>query len=326
MGCRFIWLIAKSALKVNAVAHSKRTLPLLKLLDNFKINEYDLVVAHTLAALYPVFSISKNEKRKFAFDVEDFHPGEKIFSDAMNEKLRREKLLKRMLPFATYISGAAPLISDNIEKLVPGTKVITVLNYFPASEFVEPADLTSDKLKLVWFSQNINAGRGLELVLSVWKEVSILFELTLIGKIDTNFYKEWLEMYPSIVVVNPLTQEALHKDLSLFDIGLAIDVATDDFNRELAITNKILAYYQAGLYILATDTPAQRDFIERNDSHGMVTPQTPESLLAALKKMYSIKTELRGSRGQRFANASLSSWENESLVIKSEWEKIRQIK
>jgi hypothetical protein len=45
------------------------------------------------------------------------------------------------------------------------------------------------------------------------------------------------------------------------DIGLALESKTADFNRDICLTNKILAYAQAGLYIFATDTFGQRDFL-----------------------------------------------------------------
>ena len=320
---RFLWKFKKRSVKLSAFAHSKGTKPLLHLLNSLlRSDKYDLIVAHTLAALYPSAYIAKKYASNFAFDVEDFHPGEKIFKDAVNEKMRREIIMKNILSSASYVTAASGLISKNVEQLVPGLKVVTVLNYFPGSEFVRPVLSTGDKLKLVWFSQNINAGRGLELILSVWEYLKPKFEITLIGKIDNNFYKKYIIQHPDINIKAPISQNELHKSLSTYNIGLAIDIDNDDYNRKLAITNKILAYYQAGLYILATDTMAQQDFINEHPSHGVIIEQTSSSLRDTLIKMYSDKSRIRLKSEQRFIDASASSWEVESKIIKNEWDNI----
>src|ERR1035437_8208759 len=257
-----IWWLNKNSLQLSAMAHSKRTIPLLKLFKKLRSNKYDLIVAHTLAALYPSSCFAKNIKCDFAFDVEDYHPGEKIDTDIVNEKKRREILLKKILPQTRYVTSASYLIGKNVEGLVVGVKTKTVLNYFQKNEFIELCLNKSTKIKLVWFSQNRNAGRGLELVLAIWEDAKNYFELTLIGKLDTYFYENCIKQHPDIIIKGPMEQKDLHKDLASYDIGLAIDVDHDDFNRQLAITNKILAYFQSGLYILATNTPAQRQLID----------------------------------------------------------------
>ena len=113
---RILWCFNKSSLRLSAMAHSKRTIPLLKLFKSLQSNKYDLIVAHTLAALYPAAYLAKKNNCNFAFDVEDYHPGEKISTDIDNEKKRREILLQKILPQTTYITAASPLIGSNIER------------------------------------------------------------------------------------------------------------------------------------------------------------------------------------------------------------------
>lgn len=320
--CRILYFIFKKNITINAYACTKRSFLLNRFLKNhFGHKRFDFIVAHTLSTLSAVQKHSARINCPFGFDVEDYHPGEKIFSDATNEKKRRELLIRRLLPSASYISAASPLISAAVKELA-NVKVTTVLNYFPTEEFAEPCPVNTEKIKLVWFSQNIDAGRGIELVISSWDKLKQNFELTLIGKVNNKFYEEWLSKYTDIIIINPLSQKALHKNLSHYDVGLAIDVDHDDHNRKLAITNKLLAYYQAGLYILATDTLAQSNFLEKNYLHGRLTKQDPSSTFDTLKEIFSEKEKIRSGKYDRFINASKSSWETESLIVKNEWEKI----
>jgi hypothetical protein len=320
---RIIWPMFPRSLKLTALAHSKRTLPMLRLLKKENNVKYDLVVAHTLASLYPSVMFSKKNQCPFSFDVEDYHPGESIESDAGREKVRREFLMRELLPGAQYISAASPLIAGNVEALVKQSTVKTVLNYFPSGEFSEPVLPGTDKIKLVWFSQNINAGRGLELILAIWDSVKSDFELTLIGKLDDDFAKNWLKDHNDIIVRSPMAQKELHHELSAFDAGLAIDVSNDDYNRELAITNKILAYFQAGLYILATNTRAQDQFIKQHPMHGIISEQSASSIQNSLKRIRYDIENIRSQRQLRFSNASLFSWEKESAILKREWKKLQ---
>ena len=77
----------------------------------------------------------------------------------------------------------------------------------------------------------------------------------------------------------------------------------------MALSNKILAYFQAALYIVTTNTPAQRDFIEQHPLHGILTEQTSSSMHDTLNKIYASKEQIRVESKLRFTNASLSSWE-----------------
>ena len=191
-------------------------------------------------------------------------------------------IMKTVLPGAKYISASSPLIADFTENLclTDGKKVIRVLNYFSGSEFKAPAVASSHKIKLIWFSQLISAGRGLEILLSEWSKIQENFELTLIGSSDLAFSRY---IPDGIKIIQPVSQIELHEQLAQYDIGLALDLTNRDVNRDIALTNKILAYYQAGLYILATDTAAQKDFITHHpDSGRTFYNRTIRSLCCAL--------------------------------------------
>jgi hypothetical protein len=74
-------------------------------------------------------------------------------------------------------------------------------------------------------------------------------------------------------IIETIPQAGLNKYICSFDIGLAIEQKTSDFNRDICLTNKIFAYSQAGLYILATNTSAQKLFMEEHAGLGVVSGQ-----------------------------------------------------
>lgn len=319
--CKLIYPLFKNSLKVNAYASTKRTYLLDKFLKSKPNGHYDFIIAHTITTLYAVKQYAQKIGKPFAFDVEDYHPGEKIQMDIINEKQRRERLLREILPLASYVSTASPLINESIKKLTT-VDPLTILNYFPKNEFLPPINSSGNKLKLIWFSQNINARRGLELVLSSWDKLKFNFQLTLIGKLDNDFHEKYISKHHDIIIKGPLLQEDLHKELFLYDIGLAIDVDKDDYNRSIAITNKMLAYFQAGLYIVATDTPAQQEFIKINPDHGVMVKQDSISMFNALSNIFECKKEIRKNSELRFVHASLFSWETESEKLEYVWRKL----
>ena len=107
-------------------------------------------------------------------------------------------------------------------------------------------------MKFVWFSQQIDKGRGLELILPVLDQFRDQIELHLIGNPKKQFEEEFLEERKFIFLHNTMPQSELHIILSEYDVGLALEPGKD-LNNKLAISNKIFAYAQAGLHVLATD-------------------------------------------------------------------------
>jgi glycosyltransferase involved in cell wall biosynthesis len=321
--CKKLYAIMPRNIAVNAFASSKRTVLLnreVKQLASQK--KMDLVLAHTLPCLYAAYKLKKNNKLAFAFDVEDYHPGEKAHIDAVNETKRRNYLFNTCLPQAEYVSCASPLIASYTAKhLKHEGQVLTINNSFPLSEFEQPQPVTGNRIQLVWFSQHISHGRGLEPLLEALETVNDQFHLTLIGSVDELFFNKHIEAHKNfITLVPPLPQNELHKMLARFDVGLALEQTSTDINRNIALTNKIIAYMQAGLYVLATDTAAQKQLLEENPSYGILSGQDKNALAVALQTIAKNLTHIRNSRLQRYEAAGTFSWEKESKKLALKWE------
>jgi len=320
--CGLIYPFLPNVLFINAFASSKAAVQLF--LSVWKMRA-DFVISHSSASIYPAYALAKRLKIGFAVDVEDFHPGETINTDAEREKMRRIFLLQTVLPKAQYVTYASPLIGNHTLNLLekPLEKSFLINNSFSEYEFSLNPYNPDSKIKMVWFSQNISYKRGLELIISALNNKRNQVSLCLIGNADQAFCQEWIEPNLDFIqLVKPISQSELHQMLADFDVGLASEVAVADFNREIALTNKIFAYAQAGLYIIATDTPAQTQFIMENQSMGVLCAQTWESFSDTINNVIDHIGEIRKAKPSRFLKAKELSWEVESLKLIKAWKEL----
>ena len=324
---RTIYPLFRNNLLVNSYASNKASILLWRHLKR-RHRSYDVVFAHSAGSLFPAWRFGDKVDVPFYFDVEDYHPGELIRIDASNERRRREYLMKRLLRKAKGITTASPLIGKYTLKLIgghPNHKVI--LNSFSQSEFKAPeANEIANKIKIVWFSQKISAGRGLEqlfgALIKTDKSAASSFGLTLIGEMDEVFKQSVI--IPAITHlgdqfdfshIESLPQVSLHSELQKHDVGLSLEFAGNDFNRELCLTNKIMAYAQAGLYILATDTKAQVDFLNDNPYLGAICGQSANLISHALQQITKQQSEIQKGAMHRFEMSKNLAWEKERVKL-----------
>ncbi len=299
----------KNAALANAV--SRRNVGLLAAVT--KITSADWVIGHNPGALWATLYAGKRLKCKMGFDVEDYHPGE---GNDMHLQGLTKKLMQQVLPKMDYVSFAAPLIMAAVKKDVKcnDQNWFTVLNYFPAEEFATKESFMTGPLKLVWFSQNISFGRGLELILPSVKSNPEKLELHLYGNINEDFKEENLDGMNNIILHGAISQIKLHEELAKFDIGLALDIPTD-INRELAITNKLLTFLQAGLYVMATNTKSQHLFMASFPDMGICFDYERNNSDQIIKSILNNMNSLRNHRKERFEKFRKNNWEMESLKL-----------
>jgi hypothetical protein len=279
-----------------------------------KVNtRYDWVIAHNPGAFFPALDFSLKIESKLGIDVEDYHPGETNDRIISNRVLR---LMEKTLKKTNYVSFAAPLIQKEVESNF-NTKFngFTIINGFPSNEFISPKDINNEKLKLVWFSQNISLGRGLEKLIPAINKLEKEVELHLIGNYSPDVSLLLNSKTENIIIHKPMSQKELHSFLGDFDIGLAFDPMLNK-NRELAITNKIIAYAQAGLHILCVESMGQRNFLEEYSINGTVVNFEHVEIENAILKLIGMKTKIRKQKINQFETAKKIAWEeiNSSLI------------
>jgi glycosyltransferase involved in cell wall biosynthesis len=215
-----------------------------------------LYIAHNLAALPAAVFAAKKNKVKCGFDAEDFHRNE--ISDDPNhaDVLLKSFLEEKYLPQTNYITASSLPIANLYQKLFPNQKSGSVLNVFPLVKEVQiPVFKINKPLKLVWFSQYIGLGRGLETVFEALGKVPEMdFELHLIGFLSAEM-KQYLAANS---FTNQIRSDKLIQFITQFDVGLATENSYP-LNRDICLTNKIFSYMQAGLAVLASDTTAQSE-------------------------------------------------------------------
>lgn len=310
----FLWPIFKTNLLLTAYASNKRSILIHQYLKK-TVPNCDLVIAHTLGALYPVYSFSQKYRIPFSFDMEDYHPGELIKTDEQNEKYRREFLLRNILPESLFTSFASPLFEMELRKIlhkdVP--KSVIIHNGFHQHEFnfIDPVN-NEDKIQLIWYSLTIAEGRGLEKILPIIAKLEDKVHLTLVGNLTADFDKRYLISSSGFIThLGYLSQDKLHALLCEADVGLALEQVDTDLNRNLCLTNKIISYCQAGIYIFASDTLAQKDLIENYPALGIISTNFNDDLNVVIE---SIK-EIRANKKNRFEIGKQFSWESEQKKL-----------
>ena len=299
-----------------ARAVSRRNILIIEALE--KVNRPDWVIGHNPGALYATAYAAKKFNCRSGFDVEDYHPGEG--HDLSLQRLSLE-LMKKCLPSLTYLTFASDSIRQACMDAIPSLKTKlgrVVNNAFPQAEFRSPDSLTEPVLRLVWFSQHISYGRGLEQLIPVIDSNHEKLNLTLYGNADSAFQSAF-QKYKGVDWKGPMDQKSLHMMLSNFDAGLAIEPGKD-FNNELALSNKMLAYLQAGLYIVATDTIEQKRFLSDYPSHGIVIKKDFSDLEKVLLNLYGDISNVRRLATQRHENADAISWDVVSKVTAAIWQ------
>ena len=312
---RYLSIWVDLPLKILSLAVSRRSLLLLNTLD--RVQSASWVIGHNPGALYPTIVASRKFNCKSGFDVEDYHPGE-----GNNPQLQKNtlNLMKKVFLGFSYVSFASDSIMDECNKQIDltTTRKLVINNAFSQSEFTVPEEISDEKLRLVWFSQHIDKGRGLESVISIVKKHGDKMKLTLFGNCNIMFREQYINGNDAIILGGVVKQSELHSMLAQYDIGLAAEDAISDMNRNICLTNKIWAYFQSGLFILASDTIAQKRFLENYSSHGICYDNV-ENLEAALLKLYEDKLTVRNHKKPRYENAQQMSWESESKKLQTNW-------
>jgi hypothetical protein len=304
------------SLRLTAYSLNKRSI-LLNLNLNKNKKQYDWIIAHNPGAFFPAFTFSKRIGCKLGLDIEDYHPGE---TNDFKKSQRILKMMQNILPKANYCSFASLQIKNEVEQQLAGNtrNWLTIINGFPREEFISPIEDNSEKLKLIWFSQNIAENRGLEYFINATNKLYNEIELHLIGNLTKENSEKLLSNLNGIYIHEPLSQRELHVFISRFDIGLAIEPGKD-FNNSIALSNKLLAYVQAGLYVIATPTFGQLGFLNNSNLNYSIVNLEEAEIFNCLKKLLQTKHLNRLNKQEQFKNAQKYAWEEINMPLIEAW-------
>jgi hypothetical protein len=300
-----------------AYASGKRSYLLHKYLKKSK-DQHDWIIAHNPAAFFPAYWLSNKSETRLGIDVEDYHPGE---TGSKENGLKLIRLMRTVLNHAAYISFSSPLIKNETLAQIcsPVCDQFIILNGFNGADFTKPMNQISGNLKLIWFSQYIDAGRGLEEILPALEHIKTI-ELHLIGELRNSFHDTYLREKEFIFLHGTMTPSELNAAMVHFDIGLALEPGKD-LNNNLAVSNKIITYAQAGLYILASHTPAQDQFLRESNLDYTQTDLSEKSLIDILLELQEKKELIRAERLKRYEQGRCYDWEKSGDILYKRWMK-----
>lgn len=305
---------------ITATGANRRSAQIKRLLGQKKIKT-DFIIAHNPGAFYPAAYWAKRRNVPYAIDVEDYHPGEG--NDPLQRQMQ-ERLMQQTLPGAAYVSYASEPIMQETHKLLDAKNIsdrhFVINNVFEENEFIlsPPA---SGPLQLFWFSQNVDANRGLEIVLPVLDNFSTQLQLNLLGNRRQHFYEKHLAHRSYINCIEPVTQKELHRVAGQFDVGLAIEPGAD-LNNTLLLSNKIWVYFQSGLYILATETHGNKSFVNRFPAHASYVSLDPERFHQSITDLLKNIHTIRKDKETRWRNAQQHGWSTEGRKILKYWNRV----
>ncbi|RZJ76724.1 MAG: hypothetical protein EOO47_18250 [Flavobacterium sp.] len=270
------------------------------LLDKAKSIKADLYIAHNLGALPVAVLASKKHYAKCGFDAEDFHRQEQ--TDNKNSLAFRlaQFIEDKYLPGVDYLTVASPLIGKEYEKFYPNLNPVIINNVFPAS-YIQVKKLSDEgeKLKLFWFSQTIGKGRGIEDAIKALASIKRKhISLTLLGNINEANQAYFLGLandyrleQEQLNFVSPVSPDKVFELANKYDIGLALESGFC-LNNDIALSNKIFTYLTSGLAVIASETSAQKEFIEKYPTIGVSYPIGNVEALAIIINNYDTNREL----------------------------------
>jgi hypothetical protein len=317
-----LWRLFSKYIKLStakkAQAISRRNRLLLKAIG--KADRPDMVIGHNPGTLYATYFAAQHFRCRSGFDVEDYHPGE---SNPVQVQRLTKVLMQELLPHFDYVSFAsAPIMKQCVEdddiSNIPSSLLLN--NTFPENEFDANFKIHSGKIKLIWFSQHISFNRGLEGIIDILKNYPDEMELHLYGHVNPDFEAAYLYNNKQVILHGVQPQKELHHELALYDIGLALEPGKD-LNNELAVSNKMMAYLQSGLFVIATNTEGHTQMLANLQGHGILIKKDFSDTMNQFQLVIDTIEYIRFNRVARFNHAMSYSWEKHAAVLSQEWKK-----
>jgi glycosyltransferase involved in cell wall biosynthesis len=253
----------------------------------------DLYIGHYIAGLHAAGVAAQKHKAQLGFDAEDFHPGEE--SDDLRIEIVRVVEAEWLLR-CRHFTAAAPLIGKAYAERYGLAIPATVLNVFPlamAPKQAAPPRHADAPLRAYWFSQTIGLDRGLQSFLQGMAIAGTRVVLEVRGDDRWGYGRTLLAMARDLGIGDRLkllptaAPDEMVRLAAAYDLGLSLETDVSE-NRQLCLTNKIFTYLLAGVPVVMSDTPAQRQLSPKlGEAAALVSLSDPEAMAAAIDRLAS---------------------------------------
>lgn len=281
----------------------------------------DLYIGHNLAALPATVVTAKKQKRPCGFDAEDLHRYEISSDPSHPDVLLKSYIENKYLPQLHYLTVSSEPIGAAYHKLFPRLLPKVVRNVFPKSDLKARAlSLHHEPVRLFWFSQTLGTQRGLQDIVGALAQLPRQsYELHLLcdrPAYTLAFSDELMASGIDIRFYDPIPADQLVAFAAQFDIGLATEPGFS-INNDLALSNKLFTYLQAGLFLIATTTTSQKAFLEQYPDVGLLyQPGNVPALVEMLKLLENSRSIIQSGQRASLALAHTEmNWETEKHLF-----------
>jgi glycosyltransferase involved in cell wall biosynthesis len=282
----------------------------------------ELTILHTEIPLCTAARLHR-AGRRFAVDMEDWYSEDLLPQDRRGRPMA---LLRRAEAFALHHSAFALAPSQSMADALTRTHACPPLrvirNVFPLQP-TSRLDQTprAGAPRLIWFSQTIGPGRGLEAALAAWGQTRSPSDIFLLGDERPGYVAELRLRLPSthrerLHLLSAVSPGNLPNRLTEFDLGLALEPNTPP-NKNQTISNKLFQYLNAGLGVIAASTAGQREVFTQAPEIGVLVDfSAPTHATAQLDALLSDPVAIRRAQhAARHAAVTQFSWERESTTL-----------
>jgi glycosyltransferase involved in cell wall biosynthesis len=284
----------------------------------------DLYIGHYPAGLAAAAAAASRWNARLGYDAEDFHLGEEENPEAQRRRI--EFIERRYLPSCDYVTAASNGIASALTQKYGIAPPVAILNVFPWSDRFSldgrRCEGRGTRLSLYWYSQTIGLDRGIQDVIRASALLGESPEIHLRGDVAPSVRASLLELAASCGVAEHLffhdqvPPTELLSRAAEHDVGLALEQG-HTLNRAICTTNKLFFYLLAGLAVIGTDVPGQREILQQiAPAAALYRPGDVESLAAALSIWQRDRHLLEKAKRAALASAhDRWSWEVESAAL-----------
>ena len=281
----------------------------------------DLTIAHTEIPLWIAQEMIK-DGRRVAVDLEDWYSEDLLPADRRHRPVNLLRQAEQfVLRHASYVSVPSPVMANVLHSIHGGNRPVILHNSFPLQPDPRKSSAADPAAPgFIWFSQTLGPGRGLEEFLHAWGGTSSPSSVILVGE-DRHGYRETLrarvpQSHQTRMSFHDLVPpDSLPGLIARHDIGLALETPLNR-NRDLAVTNKILQYLNAGLAVVATPTAGQREVLAHGPEAGVFLGNDAAANARLLDELLSDRARLqaRQQAARRLAETRYC-WEHDRQTL-----------
>jgi glycosyltransferase involved in cell wall biosynthesis len=286
----------------------------------------DLYIGHYVAGLPAVAKAAAKSGALYAFDAEDFHPGDPPPGPEHDaERATITAIERRDLPGCAYVTAASPGIAQAYVDTYGMAPPTLILNVFPKSQAPaarQPRASATPGPSIYWFSQTLGPDRGLESAVEALSRSAARPHLYLRGDPSPG-YADALKAHAAahgvgdqLHLLEPGPPSQMAELAAGYDLGLVAENGRTR-NHQIALSNKQFTYLLAGVPVLMSDTPGHTAFAALAPGAAFLfNTEDAADLARALDELLLDPSGLSAAREQAFAlGQERFNWDLESQAF-----------